>query len=113
MKNLNLTGKKFGRLTAIEPREGRNWLFSCDCGALIEKRASNVKYGTTKSCGCLRSRVARSPLYPNAKKPLGNKMRDLLYNELVWQGKSIKTWSVELDQPPNVVIRRLFLECKL
>lgn len=58
MKALDLTGKKFGKLTIIK-YEGKNkegrplCLCECDCGnykIIIEK---NIKNGNTKSCGCL------------------------------------------------------------
>lgn len=113
MKYDDITGKKFGRLTALEPRNGRNWLFVCDCGTLIEKRSSNVKFGSTQSCGCLRTRVARSPLYPNAKKPIGSRLREGFYKDLDWQGKSILDWSIELEEPPVSIIKRLLRDSKL
>lgn len=47
----DLTGEKFGHLTAIKKVEGRNWLFQCDCGRLTVAFASNVTTGKTKSCG--------------------------------------------------------------
>ena len=113
MKYDDITGEKFGRLTAVEPRDGRNWLFACDCGAMIEKRSSNVKYGSTKSCGCLRTRYGRSHLYPNARMPVVNTRRDAFYANLAWQDKSIVDWSIELNEPPHKLISRLFLDCKL
>lgn len=55
----DLTGKKFGRLTAIEfSHKGKNrktyWLWQCDCGKLIVARTDCVKSGRTQSCGCLK-----------------------------------------------------------
>jgi hypothetical protein len=53
----DLTGQKFGRLTAIEFR-GTNksgnalWLCKCDCGNETVVRGSSLKSGHTKSCGC-------------------------------------------------------------
>src|SRR5215203_4618302 len=57
----DLTGQRFGRLTAIRfskiERSGGNrstyWLWRCDCGAEVERRTRHVKYGGTLSCGCL------------------------------------------------------------
>lgn len=54
----NLTGQRFGRLTAVE-RAGKDkhqkalWRCSCDCGGTLITRASNLKSGATSSCGCL------------------------------------------------------------
>ena len=62
---LDITGQRFGRLTAIAfvrmDRFNKSvWLFVCDCGATAEASASLVKRGVTSSCGCLRKEAARS-----------------------------------------------------
>ena len=54
---IDLTGKKYGRLTAIslDRLNGkRRWLFRCDCGNTKTLNAAYVCAGTTRSCGCLR-----------------------------------------------------------
>lgn len=58
MPNLiDLTGNVYGRLTVIylQPRiNGRIiWLCKCSCGKECSVRASNLKKGTSQSCGCL------------------------------------------------------------
>jgi hypothetical protein len=55
-KKLDLTGMKFNMLTAMhlvdsEERQSQ-WLFKCDCGNQKIIRASRVKEGKAKSCGC-------------------------------------------------------------
>lgn len=61
---LDLSGMKFGRLTALR-EEGRNkhgwvlWRFSCDCGNETVAVGFQVRRGTTTSCGC-RQREART-----------------------------------------------------
>lgn len=49
------TGKKYNRLTAIKP-ENKNkyekWWYKCDCGKTKLIIASQVRNGSTKSCGC-------------------------------------------------------------
>ena len=52
----DLTGQKFGRLTAIEPirKSGRIlWGCECECGNTKQILAINLTRGFTKSCGCL------------------------------------------------------------
>lgn len=58
----DLTGKKYGRLTVIsraeKPEEGLTGIYvyflcRCDCGKEIITRATALKGGLTKSCGCL------------------------------------------------------------
>lgn len=58
MKPLDITGQKFGRLTAVQFSHSdkfgkRNWIFRCDCGGSTVVSASTVKNGGIKSCGCL------------------------------------------------------------
>lgn len=61
----NLTGKKFGLLTAT--RRVRNnitpkgqsqtmWECQCECGSIVNVRAAHLKDGLTLSCGCLKSK---------------------------------------------------------
>lgn len=59
MKQLNLTGKRFGKLVAIKAAgKTKNgaylWKCKCDCGNEIIANVGNLKNGHTKSCGCLR-----------------------------------------------------------
>ena len=55
----DLTGEKYGRLTVLS-LDGLNkhkrsmWSCLCDCGNETVVDISNLKYGTTFSCGCLR-----------------------------------------------------------
>lgn len=57
-KPLDLTGQRFGRLTAIK-RVGSNsqgnsmWFCLCDCGNEVVVNSQFLKRGHTKSCGCL------------------------------------------------------------
>ena len=57
---LDITGQKFGKLTAIRPTEKRInrivvWECLCDCGTRTEVRINSLTTGNTKSCGCLKS----------------------------------------------------------
>ena len=65
LKIEDLTGRKFGRLTAVQPTEERRggavvWRCVCDCGNMKFVVAKNLKSGRTTSCGCLiRERAAK------------------------------------------------------
>ena len=111
-KYRDITGQRFWRLTAIEPRDGRNRLFACDCGNITEKRSSNVIHGVTKSCGCLRSRIARSSLYPNVRKPIKAQLREHFGTPYSGMGKAL-VWSYDLKLPASEVLRRLLRDFKL
>ena len=55
----DLTGQRFGRLTAVRATEIRQsgsvvWECLCDCGNTTLASTSSLKFGNTKSCGCLR-----------------------------------------------------------
>lgn len=58
---LDLTNKKFGRLTAIKPIGRKDndthiyWLCKCDCGNFHEVNTTNLTKGNVQSCGCLNS----------------------------------------------------------
>ena len=60
MAMIDITGLRFGRLTAISPTERRNrdgtvfWLCKCDCGKEAVVSGNRLRRGATKSCGCIR-----------------------------------------------------------
>lgn len=59
IKFIDLTGKRFGRLTVLE-RDGHNsrgnimWWCRCDCGGVARVSGGSLKSGMIKSCGCIR-----------------------------------------------------------
>lgn len=57
-KRQDLTGKKFGRLTAIKrsAQQPTKWECVCDCGNSILVNTGNLNFGTTTSCGCSRNK---------------------------------------------------------
>lgn len=67
-KFIDLTGQRFGMLTCISRAPSRGgqtyWNCVCDCGNETTVRASHLRDGTTKSCGCYRkiSKVVDMPI---------------------------------------------------
>lgn len=55
-KALDLTGQKFGKLTAIErlpSRKGKTyWLCKCECGNQTQVQTCHLRSGAIISCGC-------------------------------------------------------------
>jgi hypothetical protein len=55
---LDLTGKRFNRLTVIDRsganRSGATWNCRCDCGQLAMVSSGSLRDNHTKSCGCLK-----------------------------------------------------------
>lgn len=63
-KRLDLSGKRFGKLTAIKyvksTDEGQAiWECQCDCGNIVYASAARLQFGNLLSCGCLKSRGER------------------------------------------------------
>lgn len=61
---IDLTGKKFGRLTVLHRVENNKhgmavWMCKCDCGVKRTVVSQELRNGSTKSCGCLRSETTR------------------------------------------------------
>lgn len=55
----DITGHKFGRLTALERLDKKRgssfmWHCQCDCGNTLDTSANSLLSGNTRSCGCLR-----------------------------------------------------------
>jgi hypothetical protein len=51
-KSRDLTGQKFGRLTAIRLLGASRWEFVCECGKSHASDGYHVTSGKTVSCGC-------------------------------------------------------------
>lgn len=76
----NLTGIKFGRLTALRPIEKRKarcmvWLCRCECGNTTVVQGDNLRSGHTKSCGCFQRETVRGRGVHNANWK-GGRQRD-------------------------------------
>lgn len=81
----DLTGKKFNRWTVIKyDKEKANkpmafWICKCDCGNIKSVASRDLKYGYSKSCGCLKNELAAKRCENNIKT---NKLKDE-YPELI------------------------------
>ena len=55
-KAVDLTGKRFGSLIALNKEQSQNghtyWRFKCDCGKEKIIQTAHVTQGLTKTCGC-------------------------------------------------------------
>jgi hypothetical protein len=67
MRFVDLTGRKFGKLTAWWPagRRGKRgpmiqWLCSCECGNLSVVSVGNLTSGGSKSCGCYSRKMRKT-----------------------------------------------------
>jgi len=82
----DMTGQKFGRLTAIShvgyKRKYAMWKCQCECGKIITVLGSDLRRGNTKSCGCFKKDRASETHYihgmdgtPTYKSWMGAKSR--------------------------------------
>lgn len=79
----DLTGQKFGKLTAIKKVSGNNkgnalWECKCDCGNSHFVKSNDLKSGNTKSCGCLKRSLSSARLTKHGM--TGTKIHDLWCN---------------------------------
>ncbi|MCD8230384.1 MAG: transcriptional regulator, partial [Clostridiales bacterium] len=63
----DLTGQRFGMLTALEPLNERDhghvvWKCNCDCGNIVLRTSSQLKSGAKTNCGCKPTRKIRTDL---------------------------------------------------
>lgn len=86
----DLTGKVFGRLTALfpaaridAPRGLTYWLCQCECGKLVLRRTRSLVEGNSDSCGCLHDeRTAQTNKNKRLSKYLGRKFNKLTIEEI-------------------------------
>lgn len=72
MRRFDLSEKRFGRLTAVEPTgKTKNntmiWKCKCDCGKEVFVPTTRSVHGITKSCGCYNADLTRARNVKNAK----------------------------------------------
>lgn len=113
-KLIDLTGKKFGRLTVIERTDKKKnkdilWKCKCDCGNECEVRGFFLRSGQTKSCGCLKKETDKQPK-GNVIDMTGKKYGHYTVIERAGSSKDGEAmWLCECDCPAhtrNIIIGR-------
>ena len=91
MKLIDLTGKKFNRLTVIRRAYDKDkhpaWLCKCDCGNETVVLGTYLKNGKIKSCGCFRKEYLKEKMNEMNKslgKETHGQTESRLYN--IWGG---------------------------
>ena len=64
-KEINITGQKFNKLTAVNYAGDEKWVFACECGNIVIKKSGDVKRGKIRSCSriCTTGNPSKHPLY--------------------------------------------------
>lgn len=107
MKLIDLTGQKFNSLKVIKfwgkINNTYKWLCKCDCGNEVIVSSANLKNGSTKSCGCYRSKVC-SKLGNIASLKTNRKYKNLPYDKT--QKKIMKAYRAMLYRCYNKNFKR-------
>lgn len=77
---LNLTGRKFGRLTVrnlsgVSKHGNAVWLCSCRCGNTLLVVSASLRNGNTRSCGCRQIELATTHGHNNGGRKTGTYIR--------------------------------------
>jgi hypothetical protein len=133
-KMIDMTGKKFGRLTVINRVEKRPngrafWHCECDCGNKLIVIGKDLRNGNTKSCGCLRKEAvgvrfrthgqAESRLYyiwltmkQRCENPNSTKAKDYCHRGITicreWHSfEAFQEWALANGYAENLTIDRI------
>jgi hypothetical protein len=103
---IDLTGKKFGRLTVIERAENDDrgktfWKCKCDCGNETTVNSSVLRRGDSQSCGCYHRE--------RCSKPLGEASFNHILREYKGQAKKgNKEFSLSDDEFKELILADCF-----
>ena len=113
----DLTGQKFGRLTAIKPIENHTnsngksmmtkWLCRCDCGNECNVQSGNLLSGHTLSCGCYNKEQASKRSLINLVDQRFGRLTVLerVENEITSSGNSVVMWRCLCDCGEEIIVR--------
>lgn len=105
-KKIDLTGQKFGKLTALSPApkvsNRTRWLCRCECGKEIIVDTADLRRGHTQSCGCYKAqRVSESSLIDYAGQRFG--YLEVIERDMQYQGKGVPThWFCKCHKCGNI-----------
>lgn len=107
---IDLTGKKFGRLTVMSrvenPGKEPCWHCVCDCGNECVAVGANLKNGTKQSCGCL----VKETIYQRCFKDLtGQKFGRLTVVEKHGKQNGRITWLCKCDCGNECIVQGINL----
>ncbi len=103
MKLINITGQKFGRLTALKisrhEKHHTYWLCKCECGNLKEVASRDLRKGIVESCGCLhKERITKHRKCDTRLYSIWQNMKNRCYNT---RAEPYKDWVDHKTQNRN------------
>lgn len=111
------TGNRYGRLVVLKRAENNKntkayWLCRCDCGNETVVRGSSLRYGSTRSCGCLQHEAgceAMRKLSEARIVDLAGKVTGKVFNKLTVvepvRRKGCKMWLCKCECGKETVVR--------
>ena len=98
----DISGVRFHRLIAIRPirkRQGGEvvWRCSCDCGKTHIAKASDLKSGNTKSCGCLLLDTRSKEIEVSCRQMIGRRFRRLVVIRRSNKSQRKSVWECKCD----------------
>lgn len=112
IKEKDLTGKKFGRLTVIKLEYIKKYsygtlayyyLCKCDCGKYKIVKSNNLKNKHVQSCGCLKKEIV------SKKQKIHGLHKSRIYS--IWQGMKSRCYNKNKIEYKNYGARKI-LVCK-
>ncbi|KRM86672.1 hypothetical protein FD19_GL001718 [Lacticaseibacillus thailandensis DSM 22698 = JCM 13996] len=125
MKRVDMTGRTFARLTVLkyagnDPHTGNaQWLCQCVCGRQVVVDGYRLRKGMTRSCGCLRSEVARRSIMHNeatrAQMQTKNCTEDIRFGIMMTRRRSNHSGVVGVcyDKKTDMWVARMMYKGKL
>jgi hypothetical protein len=98
-----LTGHRFGKLTARYRNFAGLWVCDCDCGGYAEVRADHLRRGNTRSCGCLPR--GRRPVERTRLEWIAFLMKKRRDREVFWDHFVARTERPMLVQEADLMMR--------
>lgn len=81
---IDITGKRFGRLVALEPirvNGALKWKLQCDCGNITTNTYNRLNSGVVRSCGCLQRDYMRSTYIDITGQKFGRLTAEYMFRE--------------------------------
>lgn len=99
--SVDITGRRFGRLVAIEQAGsdgGRvQWLCKCDCGNEVVRASKNLRNGTAVSCGCRKAEAGAENIAARVVDLTGLRFGKLVAVSSFMAGHGLKMWKCKCD----------------
>jgi hypothetical protein len=115
VKLIDLTGRRFGRLTVVErapePMYGKHvaWTCKCDCGGAVTTAGLSLKRGAVNSCGCIRRNDHAFITYEAAHIRVKQAKGPASAHQCIDCGGLAHQWSYDYTAPVEYVCHRRYV----